>query len=240
MEKMSLLLCPSPGCNRKYKKKETLLKHLRNQHQIRAELIHVENVEHVPTKNEKEEEQRRRLEEIEAQRQRQEARIEAERAERERERRQREEEEARRRELEHQARLEAEAQYMAQHREEWLQHIQEMQAIEAERERAEAELSRQEAELRLQSERERLEREREMAELKAQQEREHLAILQRVRENPDDCAVCFDRPSGGAAVIPCGHAYFCHPCLVNWHENYRNRGCPYCRGPITKIQVLIG
>jgi hypothetical protein len=79
------------------------------------------------------------------------------------------------------------------------------------------------------------------------QEREHIELeiarrqlqsLHRVKENPELCAICFERPSGGAAVIPCGHSSFCFPCLTNVFEHYKGNGCPLCRGEMSKIQVL--
>ena len=55
---------------------------------------------------------------------------------------------------------------------------------------------------------------------------DYLAIQDRVRENPEDCAICMDAPRD-AACVPCGHAYFCHACLEEWHRERGN--CPYCR-----------
>ena len=62
---------------------------------------------------------------------------------------------------------------------------------------------------------------------------ETLRIQKRVRENPNDCCICSDVPAD-SAVSPCGHAYFCYPCLANCQINYKSRGCPFCRGPIVK------
>jgi flagellar biosynthesis GTPase FlhF len=218
---MSLLLCPQPGCNRKYKREATLLKHLASQHNVQQAQPLLDNLKKVPTKAEKEartqqqrEERQRREEQQREERQR--------REEQQREERQRREDEARRqRELEEQARAEAEAAYQERFREEHIQHIREMEALQIEQAR------------------QKMAAEQELQALKAQIEAERLEVMRRVRENPDNCAVCYDRASGGAAVVPCGHAYFCYPCLLNWKDNYQSRGCPYCRGSIKKIQKLI-
>lgn len=45
------------------------------------------------------------------------------------------------------------------------------------------------------------------------------------------CCVCCDR-GADAALVPCGHAAFCHPC------SKRLRLCPICRVPIAKRQRI--
>ena len=61
--------------------------------------------------------------------------------------------------------------------------------------------------------------------------------LDHVREHPEDCCICMDRPST-AAVVPCGHAYFCMPCLVEAKTNHSQRGCPFCRGKLENIITI--
>ncbi len=70
-----------------------------------------------------------------------------------------------------------------------------------------------------------------------QEQEETLRIQQRVKENADDCAICFERPQNAAAV-PCGHAYFCFVCLLNQFTNHREKGCPFCREKIDKVVKL--
>ena len=234
------MICPEHGCNSKYKTKPKLLKHLRNKHKIKAELIHIEHVEKVPTNAERDRIAQTRREEVEQQLQQQRVRIEAERGDRDRARRQREEEEQRRREIEEIAKQEAETRYRVEFKEEWMAHIREREALEVERTRRRAEAEAASVARAIDTENQRARADRELFELKAQIETERLSIVRRVNENPGDCAVCLERPSGGAAVIPCGHAYFCLPCLTNCAVNYKRRGCPFCRGPITKIQPLFG
>lgn len=65
-------------------------------------------------------------------------------------------------------------------------------------------------------------------------EEEKMRIVQRVKDNPDECCICYDAPAD-TAVIPCGHKYFCHPCILNQKTNYSQQGCPFCRGPIFDI-----
>lgn len=92
------------------------------------------------------------------------------------------------------------------------------------------------------------ERDEQLHQLKVQAEQAHInkvkkelvviekviEIEQRNREHPDQCAICMDRPTRGAAVIPCGHACFCYECLT---ANTKN-GCPVCRAPVIKIQKI--
>jgi hypothetical protein len=234
------MICPEHGCNSKYKTKTRLLKHLRNKHKIKAELIHVEHVEKVPTNAERDRIDQARKEEVEQQLQQQRIRIEAERGDRDRARRQHEEEEQRRREIEEIAKQEAETRYREEFKEEWIAHIRERESLEVERMRRQAEAEAISAAIAVEAEQQRARADRELFELKAQIETERLSIVSRVNENPGDCAVCLERPSGGAAVIPCGHAYFCLPCIKICAEKYKRRGCPFCSGPIIKIQPLFG
>ena len=62
-------------------------------------------------------------------------------------------------------------------------------------------------------------------------------IQQRVKDNPDDCCICYDE-SPDTAVVPCGHAYFCYKCILNQKLNYSDKGCPFCRGPIDSLLKL--
>jgi hypothetical protein len=68
-------------------------------------------------------------------------------------------------------------------------------------------------------------------------ERERGCLLSRIRERPEECAICFVAPSGGAAVIPCGHAPFCAPCLTSWARD-ASQTCPMCRGAIERVLTL--
>lgn len=61
-------------------------------------------------------------------------------------------------------------------------------------------------------------------------------LLSRIRDRPDECAICFVAPSGGAAVVPCGHA-FCAPCLTTWARD-ASQTCPMCRGVIERVLTL--
>jgi hypothetical protein len=82
-------------------------------------------------------------------------------------------------------------------------------------------------------EREKLERERIEQQIEAQKKLEA-----RMLEHPEQCAICYERSSGGAAVIPCGHACFCFECLTDYVKKQKSRGCPVCRGQILTIQRI--
>jgi len=55
-----------------------------------------------------------------------------------------------------------------------------------------------------------------------------------VRENPDTCTICMENASN-AAVVPCGHAYFCYECITEYLESFSHRGCPFCRGKMDNV-----
>lgn len=60
--------------------------------------------------------------------------------------------------------------------------------------------------------------------------------MRRIAENPSECCICFDQPAGGAAAIPCGHAYFCLQCITECYA--KGKPCPFCRTHMTKVQQL--
>ena len=103
-----------------------------------------------------------------------------------------------------------------------------------EQKRKNAELKREE-ERKRKEDREQRERQEEieqqrLATLRAQIEAER---LQRIKDKPSECAICFERHAN-AAAIPCGHAYFCYECLTK----YQQKGCPFCRAKIERALRL--
>lgn len=59
-------------------------------------------------------------------------------------------------------------------------------------------------------------------------------ILERCKENSEECSICFDHKAD-TAPVPCGHKYFCYDCINNYNKTYAQKGCPCCRKPITTI-----
>jgi hypothetical protein len=58
-----------------------------------------------------------------------------------------------------------------------------------------------------------------------------------VRDKPEEdnmCLICAVTEID-AVVVPCGHSYFCHGCLMDYKEKFGNRGCPNCRGPMREV-----
>ena len=66
---------------------------------------------------------------------------------------------------------------------------------------------------------------------------ETMRIVQRVKDNSDECCICCDAVVD-TVVIPCGHAYFCYPCILNQQTNYSHKGCLFCRGHIDDIMKI--
>ena len=118
--------------------------------------------------------------------------------------------------LEKKAKEEAEKRYIEEHYEKHVKHQEDMRKLELEEAKQRNEIEKINYEI----------------------EQIRLEVVRRVKENPNECAICYERPPE-CVVIPCGHAYFCYVCLLNQSTNYKNRGCPYCRCPIDKIQNLI-
>lgn len=187
---MSLIVCPHSGCNRKYKNKRSLYKHLTGVHNVQDcdDYCAVLVFETAESKAEK-----RKL-------------VETRKAETEKKRK-----------LDQQAKEEAELAYVAESKEACLNELREKDALNQQK----------------------LQLEKEKLELEKQALQAHAEIIKRAKANPEECVICYERPSKGAVVVGCGHAYFCYECLLHWNENYHSRGCPYCRQPIQVVQQII-
>lgn len=57
--------------------------------------------------------------------------------------------------------------------------------------------------------------------------------LQRAKES-EECCMCLVAPRD-TCIVPCGHKYFCNPCIVNYHTLNPRKGCPICRSEIVII-----
>ncbi len=192
-------LCGTLGCNRKYKKAATWLKHMHQQHgQQNPALPQPITLNKTQRSGQDRSNDRIRFEQ-EAQRKQEEA--------------------ERRQKLQDQAKRKADEQF-AKHHEEALRKANEKR------------FRLQQEELALQKEKQTLE-----AALLRQRVDAESALLKRVSENPNECCICMDRPTN-ATVVPCGHAFFCVVCLTEAQTNHRQRGCPFCRGPIEKVLRL--
>lgn len=79
----------------------------------------------------------------------------------------------------------------------------------------------------------------EIERLKVENERLELELVNKINtrsiENPDKCSICFDN-NADTAIIPCGHKFFCYDCIDEYKDLYSHRGCPICR---TKIENII-
>ena len=57
--------------------------------------------------------------------------------------------------------------------------------------------------------------------------------LARLTES-DDCCICTDKPRD-TCVVPCGHKAFCHDCITKYHSQDPRKGCPICKRDIVFI-----
>lgn len=82
-----------------------------------------------------------------------------------------------------------------------------------------------------------LEEQRQLNEIQAELVNGMRAMQDRLNRDPEGCCICAERPSD-ASVVPCGHAFFCFVCLTNQFDNFRSKGCPYCRQPMERVMSL--
>jgi hypothetical protein len=71
-------------------------------------------------------------------------------------------------------------------------------------------------------------------EAREQYKQEYEEIPNRVKNNSNECCICYEAVAN-TAVIPCGHKFFCYPCITNHQEVYSHKGCPFCRGVVEGI-----
>ena len=60
--------------------------------------------------------------------------------------------------------------------------------------------------------------------------------IQRVEDNKE-CCLCISSPRD-TAILPCGHKFFCYPCITEYHTLDPCKGCPICRGKISMISKI--
>jgi len=60
--------------------------------------------------------------------------------------------------------------------------------------------------------------------------------LKRVNDS-EECCICMEAPRE-SAIVPCGHKFFCNPCIVAYHAADSRKGCPVCRSDIVMITKI--
>jgi hypothetical protein len=64
--------------------------------------------------------------------------------------------------------------------------------------------------------------------------------LKRVTEaTNDECCLCMEAPRD-SLVAPCGHKFFCNPCITAYWAANPHKGCPVCRTPIVLVTRVFG